>query len=706
MLGRLPEGDRSAGRSRGRIRAMRLATDGSPATTRVSPARFYALIAGIAGLYFLGGRVGLEVFGLLHPSASAVWPPTGVAIAALLVFGHRVWPAVFVGAFLVNLTTAGAIVTSLGIATGNTLEAVAAAFLVARFAHGQAAFAHALDIVKFAGLAAVLSTAVSATIGVSVLTIAGMAPADQFDAIWLTWWLGDASGAILVTPFLLCWYRDHALRWTGKRALEAALLFATVIVVTAALFFEPVLGRYPLAFLCLPPLVWAAFRFEQREVVTAVVMMSVVATWATTIGRGPFAMATPNESLLVLQSFMTMIAMTAVVMAALVQERVALLERERLALANAEAALRSSDAFLAMLSHELRNPLSAIAAAGAVLEQPGGPARAGRIIERQTAHLTRLIDDLLDVARITAGKMALHRRPVDLAEAASSALQAIQPREVRERPRVELHLDHVWVDADPDRLNQIITNLLHNSLKYTAPDGCIRISTLAEGDRGVLEIEDTGVGIASDLLPRVFELFTQGEQGPDRAHGGLGVGLALVRRLVDLHAGAVEARSPGPGRGSTFVVRLPLAAAPASSVASSKAGASFAGAYRILIVEDNADARESLRMLLQMVGHEVLEARDGETGVESALEFEPRVALVDIGLPGIDGYEVARRIKAVKPAIRLIALTGYGRDEDKERSRQAGFDAHLLKPVELQTLCAVMEELLASERHIAARASP
>jgi len=667
-----------------------------------------ALLVGITGVYFLAGRVGLEFFGLLHPNASAVWPPTGVAIAALLTFGRGVAPAVFVGAFLVNYTTAGSLAGSLGIAAGNTLEGLAAAYLVTRFAHGREAFDRALDIFKFAALAAIASTTLSATIGVGVLALEDPAVRTQLGAIWLTWWLGDATGAMLVTPLLIAWQRNRKLRAPAARVAESALLLATVVTVTATLFFSPLLGRYPLAYLCLPPLVWAAFRFRQREVATAVVLMSVVATWATAMDKGPFVMATTNESLLVLQSFTAMIAMTTLIMAALVQERVALLEREQAALKNAEAALRSSDVFIAMLSHELRNPLSAIAAAGELLQRPGVPPetslRAGRIIRRQTVHFTRLIEDLLDVARITVGKMTLRREPVDLAEAVANALQAPLTDEVRAWAPVDRKLEHVWVDADPHRLNQIIENLLHNALKYTSRLGIIRVHTYQDGGCGVLKIDDTGSGIAAELLPRVFDLFTQGEQGPDRAHGGLGVGLTLVRRLVDLHSGNVEAYSEGAGRGSTFVVRLPLAAAPAATMHPAGTEVPIARAHSILVIEDNADARESLRMLLEIAGHAVSEAANGAAGVEYALTQEPSVALVDIGLPDIDGYEVARRIRSAKPRIRLIALTGYGRDEDKERAHKAGFDAHLVKPVVMATLESVIESLLGERDSARSRA--
>jgi len=665
----------------------------STETRQTSQVRSAALLVGITAVYFVAGKVGLDFFGILNPSASAVWPPTGVAIASLLLFGYRAAGAIFVGAFLVNYSTAGGVLASLGIAAGNTLEGVAAAYLVIRFARGAAAFERARDLAKYAALAAVLSTSISATIGVGVLTLAGLAAPSAFGGVWLTWWLGDATGAILVAPFLVLWFRDR--RFSAARTVERLLLFAAVIGVPAVLFFEPRIERYPLASLCVPLLVWAAFRFRGREVATAAVCMSAITTWATAHGFGQFTMAGPNESLMVLQVFTVVITLTALMMSALVQERRAALERERAALAEAEAALRSSDAFLAMLSHELRNPLSAIAAAGAALEQPGVASdwnvRAGQIIRRQTALLKRLIDDLLDVAKITGGKLGLVRRPLDLADAVKSAVESFADSGVR-LPSIELQLDRVSVDADPERLQQVIANLLGNAIKFTPPSGRVRVRTFVEGRDAVLSVEDSGAGIAPDLLPRVFDLFQQGPQGRDRARGGLGVGLALVRQIVEMHGGYVEAHSEGEGRGSIFTVRLPSTSKPGVA-APQTAPARGAAARRILLIEDNADAREALRMVLENLGHDLSEAADGERGVERAIELRPQLAFVDIGLPGIDGFEAARRIRAADPSILLVALTGYGRDEDVAASHAAGFDAHVVKPVNMQQLSALIEEL-------------
>jgi signal transduction histidine kinase/ActR/RegA family two-component response regulator len=658
----------------------------------------HALIVAVAACYFLGGKLGLEFFGLVHPSASAVWPPTGIAIAALLVLGYRVWPAILAGAFLVNVTTAGSIPTSLGIAVGNTLEGILAAYLVHRFAGGPDAFAHARDILKFAGLAAMLSTTVSATIGVTSLTLTGHALPSELGAIWLTWWLGDAAGAILVAPLLVLWYRDPSWTWKPKRAAEAALLLLTTIGTAVVVFFEPVLEEYPLAFLCLPPLAWAAFRFRQREVAVAVAVLALIATWATASGSGPFAMQTANESLLVLQAFMAVMAMTALPMAALVNERDALVARAEAAREQAEVASRSKDEFLAMLGHELRNPLGAMTAAMAVLDRTDEPApealRWRRVMRRQVEHLTHLIDDLLDTARITAGKMTLKREPLEVAVAVERCVQAIASSGLLQRDRIDVESSPVWVNADRHRLEQIVTNLVTNAMKHTPPEGSIRVCTFPEGDDAVIRVEDTGAGIASELLPKVFDAFTQGKQGIERAGGGLGVGLTLVRRFAELHGGGVEARSAGPGAGSTFVVRLPRIEAPAAARAGgTRVGEASKHVYRILVVEDNEDARQALRVLLEIMGHEVHEAVDGESGIAAALRLRPDFVVVDIGLPRLDGYEVARRLRAALPRVGLVALSGYGREEDKQRAKEAGFDSHLLKPTGGDRLQAEMDAL-------------
>jgi PAS domain S-box-containing protein len=366
---------------------------------------------------------------------------------------------------------------------------------------------------------------------------------------------------------------------------------------------------------------------------------------------------------------------------------------------SAEEALRSADRakdeFLAMLGHELRNPLGALASAAQLLDvedrSSAVAARARAVIGRQLDHLTRLVDDLLDVTRLTAAKIRLTPRLLDLAQAVKGAVDALAARGTLDRHQVTFEGQTVWIDADETRLEQIVANLVGNAVKFTPPGGTIAVTVGRDGAHGVLAVRDTGVGIAAGILPRIFDLFVQGERTLDRSQGGLGIGLTLVRRLVELHGGTVQAASGGVGMGSVFTVRLPAVAPPASS-ASPPAVETARPPRRLLIVEDNDDAREMLRTVLAHNGHEVHEAADGPSGLEAMLALRPEIALVDVGLPGLDGYEVARRVRA-RPEGRdifLIALTGYGQPEDRRRAEDAGFDDHVVKPVDPDWLVSLL----------------
>jgi signal transduction histidine kinase/ActR/RegA family two-component response regulator len=361
---------------------------------------------------------------------------------------------------------------------------------------------------------------------------------------------------------------------------------------------------------------------------------------------------------------------------------------------------RRKDEFLAMLGHELRNPLAAIRNALWLLAETGSSeerdVRQRDIIERQTHHLVRMVDDLLDVSRVTLGKIILKQQTVDLAEVAQRCLGelGLSALAASHDLTVETEAEPTRVTGDPVRLEQVICNLLQNAIKYTPPGGRICLSVHCEKGEGVVRVRDTGVGISEDMLPRIFEPFTQVESSRTRSEGGLGLGLPLVRSLVELHHGEVEAHSAGPGEGSEFVVRLPLrkgeratvrpSRLPEHAAVSRSSSQAPASPLRVLVVEDNEDGRESLRDLLELWGHEVELAENGTQGVEKALALHPDVALVDIGLPGIDGNEVARRIRAVfgTANMELIAMTGYGQAEDRRRALQAGFDSYLVKPVD------------------------
>jgi signal transduction histidine kinase/CheY-like chemotaxis protein len=364
----------------------------------------------------------------------------------------------------------------------------------------------------------------------------------------------------------------------------------------------------------------------------------------------------------------------------------------------AEQANRAKDLFVAALSHELRNPLAAISNASQVLQRAAG-GEAGRgaaveIIARQIGLLRRMLDDLLDTARVAHGKLRLDKRRIDLRPLAATVAAEQLARRPDARIEVRVPGGEPWVDGDALRLKQMLDNLVENALKYGGRN--IDISIEAAGDRVEVAVRDDGQGIARELLPRLFEPFVQGEQTLDRAQGGLGLGLALVRRLAALHGGTLEADSEGPGRGSCFTLRLPRAEAPARALERS-AGTAAMRKRRILIVDDEPDARESLAALLQAEGHEVSAAADGAAGLAALADAD--VGLVDIGLPDMDGYEVARRARTLAHGVILIAVTGYGQREDRERAHAAGFDAHVTKPFSYEELMRALERI---ERRAAA----
>ncbi|HZR70178.1 MAG TPA: PAS domain S-box protein [Burkholderiales bacterium] len=362
---------------------------------------------------------------------------------------------------------------------------------------------------------------------------------------------------------------------------------------------------------------------------------------------------------------------------------------------------RQKNEFLALLAHELRNPLAPIRNALYIMGQPEASAanatRAREIAERQVQHMSRLLDDLIDVARVSRGSMELRKELLDLDVAVASAVEAVRPlvQDSRHQLTVAVPPRTLWVDADPARLEQVLINLLTNAIKYTDPGGHIWITAETQGEEVVLRVRDSGIGIDPVMLPRIFELFVQAERRMDRAVGGVGIGLSLVKKLIELHGGTVQAFSAGLGKGTELVVRLPAAKTPEATGARSRADGAPADLFglRILVVDDNINAADSLATLLELAGHEVRVAYEGEAALLVAEAFKPQVVLLDIGMPGMDGYEVGRMLRQ-KPQTRsalLIAITGWGAPDDLRRSKEAGFDHHLVKPVEP----AALQRLLA-----------
>ncbi len=355
------------------------------------------------------------------------------------------------------------------------------------------------------------------------------------------------------------------------------------------------------------------------------------------------------------------------------------------------------DEFLAMLGHELRNPLSAIQNASELLSRNAdsdAPTRAvGDLLGRQVTQLRRLVDDLLDVSRISKGRIELKHEVFDLGEAVGLAIEIAQPLLDSRRHEFTKDLcdERLYVKGDRARVVQSIANVLTNAAKYTEPGGSVRLAVRPQGERGVIEVSDNGVGIPADLLPKVFDLFVQADRAADRSQGGLGIGLSIVRRLLELHGGDVSAHSDGDGRGATFRLRLPLTSMPAMPKPDAGRAAASSKALRVLVVDDNVDSADSLAELLRCAGYCAEAAHGAREALDKSAELETEIVLLDIGLPDMDGYEVARRLRDRQGKIRILALTGYGQARDVERALRGGFDAHMTKPVafdELQRLLA------------------
>jgi PAS domain S-box-containing protein len=854
----------------------------------------------LIAIYFGTAWVGL----LLDPVggfAAAVWPPTGISLAALSFFGYRLWPGVALAALLVNLSKGAPLLAAVGMATGNTLEALLGAYLLQRVVGFRGSLDRLRDVIGLVVLAGLLSTLVSASIGVMSGWWGGVFSSAEIGRAWWTWWIGDIMGNLVVAPLLFAWKGGAPVRLSVRRTGESIALLVSTVAISLLVFSDAVTASFTnAAYLLFPVLIWAALRFGPRGAATAVFLVSAIAIWGTAQGIGPFVRAEVNENLLWLQTFMGALAVTSLLLAAdvtqrrhaeaglreardeledRVQERTAELaganaalageieERQRVEeslrkserllaeaqeiahlgswewdipgdritwsdelyrifglepgdapltyesyltclhpedrelaretiqrsyqdhrpfefdhrvvradqtvrwihgqggvmvdaagqpirmfgtalditerrqaetelryahdelevrvqerTAELERANRAKDRFLTMLAHELRNPMAPILNAVHLLGQLGSPdprlTRAREIIERQVNHQAHLLDDLLNVARIERGMIELDRRPLDLRQLVHGTAEDY--RGLLEASgltlSIELSDEVVWVKGDPTRLAQVVSNLLQNAARFTGPGGQVTVrcavcgaacADKAVGDtahraprtaHAVISVRDTGIGIEAEMLPHVFESFTQADRSLDRSRGGLGLGLALVKGLVELHGGDVEAFSEGLGRGAEFTVRLPRVAEPSVSEQVVQPQAMPAAAARVLIVEDNPDAADSLRELLELSDHTVQVAYSGPEAVQIAPQFRPDVVLCDLGLPGMDGYEVAavlRRDSAMANT-RLIALSGYGREEDQRRSTEAGFDRHLIKPIDLDELLGLLRDVPAS----------
>ena len=520
--------------------------------------------------YFAAAELGLSLASV-HENVTPVWPPTGIAIASLLIFGVRVWPGVFVGALAANLLTSIPVASTFGIAIGNTLEAVVAWSLLQRSKGWRKSFESVGDVLMFIVYAAVLAPLVSATIGNLSVCFGDPKQWADFWKLWLTWWMGDGFGALIVSPLLLSWSMSRTI--DRKDIPEIASLFVLLLIVVLIVFagwFPGPVKTYPLAYLCLPCLLWAALRFDQRIVTAAIVLMAAIAVWGAKQGYGPFVQPNGNVTLLLLISFVGLSSLMTLLVAAVTTERQKaeaekrkLLERESHAREQAEEASRLKEEFLATVSHELRTPLNAVVGWSRLLQSgqldADGTKHAVEVIERNAASQRQIIEDLLDVSRIVAGKLRISTQPVDLLLIIHAAIDAVQPAAEAKDIKITTHVaaPDAIVRADSERLQQVFWNLLANAVKFTPAGGMVDVYVERNGTLAEIRIEDTGPGVPADFLPRIFERFSQADGSSTRKHGGLGLGLAIVRHLVELHGGTVSAANLEEG-GAMLSVRLPI----------------------------------------------------------------------------------------------------------------------------------------------------
>lgn len=553
---------------------------------RLSPIQLSIVLCSLAAVYILAGKFGLQL-AIFHPSATPVWPPTGISLAAFLLLGYWVWPAIFLGAFAVNVTTAGSMVSSLAIATGNTLEGLIGALLVNSLANGRNCFAQQGDTIKFLLLAAVFSTAVSATFGVTSLALGGYADWQRYGEIWSTWWLGDVVGALIVTPAIVLWVSDRAFNWNRSQLLEMGVSLPLLCLVTWTIFqsSQAMTGlNYLLAFSTLTILIWVAVRLGPRETITAVLLCAGIAIWGTLQGSGPFADGAQHERLLLLQAFIAVIAVTALVLAVGVAERRRAeheldelnrtLERRiqdrtstlQATVEHLQEFNQLKTAFVGIVSHELRTPLTSIKSLSEnLLEEVAGPLNekqkyyASRI-QLNTDRLTRMLNELLNLSKMETGKMELRPTVLSLQELLTELVEVFQP--LAQRKSITMDVGSMEsmpkVRVDRDKLYEVLANLLENAIKFTPSGGRVHIDARVLDDRHIkMNVSDTGCGISEEHMSKIFDKFYRVEPGSGPVPGS-GLGLAIAKGLIELHGGTIGVES-APGKGSHFYFTLPFA---------------------------------------------------------------------------------------------------------------------------------------------------
>lgn len=660
--------------------------------------------AGLFLAYVIAGRIGLS-FHPIDGFAPVVWPAAGIALAVLVLYGYRLWPAVFLAAFAVYLSVGAGFLVSFGIALGETLQCLAGAYFLQRYVDFNPAIARLRDNVALVAVA-VVAPLISSALGVASLWSGGDITAGEVGTAFSVWWVGSIFGILILAPLLFKWLSRPLFQRTPLQYLELGIVVVLTFVTSIFIFWMPQ-GPVNLDYYIFIPLTWAALRTGPRGIALAIFVAASVAISSTFDGHSLYL----YQGLLYLQIYIGTLSGLFLIFTAIVEDRKqaqVLLKQHVGELEHSLHKVSSEDEakkdFLAILAHELRNPLATILSSVELLrlQEVHAPdtTQLLQTIDEHVKSMTVMLDDLLDVSRISRNKLTLRKEMLSLDSLMDRSVRAAQTF-IRNRghtlsvvkPEHELYLE-----ADPIRIEQILVNLLNNAAKYTEPNGSIQLSARKEGDLAVIRVRDSGIGIPKNMLKRIFEPFFQVQRGR-LSTDGLGIGLPLTHQLVEMHGGSIEATSDGAGRGSEFVVRLPLPAhmPPPAAIPKLRAGRAprhVKDARSILVVDDNEVAAQALGRLLELRGHTIDIAYNGLEAVDKARQSRPHIIILDIGLPDIDGYEVARRLQEEKnfPSV-LIALTGYGQPQDKERALSMGFRLYLTKPVGLKEIEAAFRKV-------------
>ena len=550
------------------------------------------------------------------------------------------------------------------------------------------------------------ASAIATMIAPSLSTLAQLMTHTLSAAPAISWsrsWAGGILSVLIFTPLITTWLPWRRLPFARARRLEIALAFSALIAVTFFLFWTPYASGFGLSgiYVLLAVLVWIVLRLDPRNVTLSLLVTTVLAMAGTLIAHPT---ANPiNQQLLSDELFIEFLAVIFLLFCSVIEERRIAKRSLEESVEQLEIALRkisredkAKSEFIATLAHELRNPLAPVVSALELLKLGNTSRASGEIIasaEQQLQVMRRLLDDLLEVARLSQGSFKLQKEPVDISEIVRRSVETARHFMLQRSHTltVEVPAEATLVEADPVRLQQIIVNLLNNAAKYTPAGGRIRLAAAREGSRMAIRVSDNGIGIPAESMRDIFEPFRQIRPTPQMGTG-LGIGLSLTKRLVEMHGGEIEVESSGTDKGSTFTVYLPLATqtAPLKLIGMSAPVSEPVRSYSILIVDDNEAAAGALKKLLDFKGYQAHVASSGSAALERAQNFSPRVVLLDIGLPDIDGYEVARKLKTYTNNMTLIALSGYGQEEDKKRAKEAGFDYHLTKPAGIADIEAIL----------------